>query len=306
VPIKVAATVTTSDREYPKSSTLHCSWASQNCFFATGVETNQVQDALYGVNRITGATLFKHELPAGIYIDNMNFDYLTDTLYSVAFDANTRQARIVGWEGTDGNVTGIWDITADLRGAFVFGGAVTYCSTTKTMFIGLDNGNFADGIFQDRVAVFSLAGVPATRPQLVDDFPLLFPVPSSFRAFCNATAVEALIGVTVQADSEAREKVLVGNVVAAGRDGLFVPLSRADLPTFGQRGERALFLNGMASEFGGQMLIPTYTPFQIGPGTPPVQGFLWTVQPFVAPAPGTSIITPLGYYLAGAAGVPTV
>ena len=33
-----------------------------------------MQDALYGVDRATGAIAYRHELPAGIYIDNLVSD----------------------------------------------------------------------------------------------------------------------------------------------------------------------------------------------------------------------------------------
>lgn len=37
VPTKAVASVTTSDYEYPKIATLHCSYATPSCFFQTGV-----------------------------------------------------------------------------------------------------------------------------------------------------------------------------------------------------------------------------------------------------------------------------
>jgi len=88
-----------------------------------------------------------------------------------------------------------------------------------------------------------------------------------------------------------------------GEEGLFYPIANGDLPTFSQRGETALFLNGMMSEFGGDFLAPAFPPFNRGPGPVPNfnGGFLWswTYDSGVPPR-----ITPLNYYLAGAAGVP--
>lgn len=40
------AAITTGDKEYPKVSTLHCSWHSPLCFFATGVGAEFTQDAV--------------------------------------------------------------------------------------------------------------------------------------------------------------------------------------------------------------------------------------------------------------------
>jgi hypothetical protein len=87
------ATVATRDNEYPKPSTLHVSWGdSPVAFFATGVGAPYTQDALYAINVTTGAVIFKHELPANIYIDNLNYDYLTGRLFSVAFQVRDRGA----------------------------------------------------------------------------------------------------------------------------------------------------------------------------------------------------------------------
>lgn len=70
------AAIRTTDREYVKDGTFHCDWATGgNCFFMTGVDANLVQDAVYGVNRFTGAVTFKHSLPAGIYSDNLVHDW---------------------------------------------------------------------------------------------------------------------------------------------------------------------------------------------------------------------------------------
>lgn len=298
MPIKGAATVITGDREYPKTSTLHCSWATPMCWFATGVESNQVQDSIYGVNRATGATVFIHRSPAGIYYDNLVLDYETDTLYAIAVDFQARTTRVVGWDGATGNITGITDLTGPTRGAFALAGAVSYCTSLKRMFVGLDA---QDGQFSDRVMVVDLAG-GAAGARVDIEFPLVFPVPTGVRAFCNATAVVAIIGNTIQSDSEDRETALVGDIIAAGREGLFVPIAKGDLPTFSQRGQTALFMTGGGSEFGGQYVLPVYPPFN---GQPNIQGYIWNVQPF-APGngPKPEQLTPINYYLAGAAGVP--
>ena len=146
----------------------------------------------------------------------------------------------------------------------------------------------------------------APVPVRVAEYPLFFPVPSTLHSYCNATSFVALVGLTVQADSEDRETVMVGDIQAVNREGLFIPLARANLPTFQARGGIALFLSGAAGEFGGQVLAPLYPLFNRGPGpAPQVEGgLLWVVEPFNPPRPGSSILAPLNYYLAGAAGVP--
>ena len=62
------ASVVTSDREYPKTSTLHVSWAAPVAYFATGVGANFIEDAIYAVNLTTGAVIWKHTLPAGAWM----------------------------------------------------------------------------------------------------------------------------------------------------------------------------------------------------------------------------------------------
>lgn len=188
--------------------------------------------------------MWKHTLPAGIYIDNLAFDWDADRLYSVAFNPTDRSARLVEYEGTSGNVTILMDLTQDIRGGFIFGGAVSVCPSTKKLFIGVD----AQAGFEDYALEIDLKQNP---PRVVAGERLVFPVPSSLRAYCNATALVALLGTTIQSDSEDRETALIGDVLAAGREGLFVPVARGDLPGFTQRGETALFLNGMAAEFQG-------------------------------------------------------
>jgi len=303
VPTKAVASVATSDYEYPKIATLHCSWATPSCYFQTGVGGPYTQDYVYSVSRTTGQTLFKHQIPAGIFVDNMAYDYIHEELWSVAFNpqANPPTAALVSWSPTIGNATSITDISQSLRGGFIFPGAFSMCPSTRRIYVGIDSQN---GGFLDRVAEYD---VSVTPPRLVGEAPLLFPVPSSYRAFCNATSLVALIGTTIQADSEDRETALIGNTIAAGREGLFVPIARGDLPTFQQRNQVPIFLTGMAAEFAGQMLIPFYPVFNRGPGPAPTftGGFLWTVEPF-APGPGPipQALSPLNYYLAGASGVP--
>ena len=56
-----------------------------------------------------------------------------------------------------------------------------------------------------------------------------------------------------------------------------------------------------------QFLIPVDPVFNRGPGPAPVfqGGLLWTAEPFApGPGPGPAALSPLNYYLAGAAGVP--
>jgi len=303
VPTKAVASVTTSDYEYPKIATLHCSYATPSCFFQTGVGGPYTQDYVYAVSRTTGQTIFKHQIPAGIYVDNMAYDYIHEELWSVAFNPNApggATAALVSWSPLIGNATSITDISQSLRGGFIYPGAFSMCPSTRRIYVGIDSAN---GGFLDRVAEYD---VSVTPPRLVGEAPLLFPVPSSYRAFCNATSLVALIGTTVQADSEDRETALIGNTIAAGREGLFVPIARGDLPTFQQRNQVPIFLTGMAAEHQGQMLIPFYPVFNRGPGpAPKVSGFLWTIEPFApGPGPQPQALTPLNYYLAGAAGVP--
>ena len=84
-----------------------------------------------------------------------------------------------------------------------------------------------------------------------------------------------------------------------------MPVVRANLPTLSQRGETPLYLGNLNAAFGGTILIPVFPDFPRGPGpAPPLDiSLLWTVDPG-SRTPGQ--ITPLNYYLAGAAGVPQV
>lgn len=317
-----------------------------------------MQDYIYGVNRATGVTVFKHELPAGLYIDNLSFDWVNEELWAIAFDPNApggATATLASWSPVTGNLTSRTDVSAALRGGFVYGGAFSMCATTRQIYVGIDANQ---GGFNDRAAQFDVSGA---TPRLVGEIPLYFPVPSGFRAVCNASGLIALLANTIQADSEARETMLIGNVVETEqRAGLFIPIARGDLPAFNQNGQVrrasraracpraslrarrspraqlaraarcarrapqpaptargaltrphlsraqvALFLNGMFAEFNGQVLIPVYPPYTRGSRGPP-GGFLWTVSPFVPGPTPPGALTPLNYYLAGAAGVPTV
>ena len=156
-------------------------------------------------------------------------------------------AGLVSWSPTQGNLTSFTDISQYLRGGFVWAGDFTLCASTRRIYIGIDSQ--VPG-FQDRVLVFDASTTP---PSFVAEVGLFFPVPTSMHAFCNATSLVALAATTVQADSFVRETLLIGNVIAAGREGLFLPFAQGDLPTFQQRNEVPLFLNGMMSEFAGQV-----------------------------------------------------
>ena len=255
---------------------------------------------IYGVNRATGETVFKHTLPAGLYIDNLAFDYVHEELWAVAFDPQAQTAALASWSPTTGNLTSRTDISQSLRGGFIFGGAFSICAPTRQIYVGIDSQN---GAFQDRAAQYDVSGA---APRLVGEIPLLFPVPSGFRAICNQTSFVALLANTVQADSDSRQTALIGQVIETQdqRAGLFIPVARGDLPGFNQNGQEALFLNGMFAEFGGQFIIPVYPPYQRGQRGPN-GGFVWTISPFQPGPPQTGTLTPISYFLAGAAGVPT-
>lgn len=292
-PIADMVSVPTNDREYPKTSTLRCSWGSGMCYFATGVGAPYTQDAVYGVDRTAGKVVFKHELPQGIYIDNLLHNWQTDELYSVAFDPQRRTASIVQYDGQTGNFTYVLDISNDVGAGFVFGGAASICAPTNHLYVGVDNQQ-PGGL--DYVLIYDLNG-----KKLLANVPLLYPIPSGMTAFCNATNLVALVANTIQTDTMDRETLLLGDFQAPGREGILIPFARGDLPTFSQRGEIPLFLNGMLSEFGGLFLAPVYPPFNPGPGPAPAVpgGLLWAHE-----FNGPSFISPLNYFLAGAAGVP--
>lgn len=134
--------------------------------------------------------MFKHEVPAGIYLDNLVLDYATDALYSVAFDPQARTAHIVSYDGATGVPTILLDISRDVGAGFVFSGSVTICPGTKSLFVGLDV-LVADGSFADVVLEYDYSGAV---PKLNRVTPLLFPIPSAIHAFCNATSLIAMAG----------------------------------------------------------------------------------------------------------------
>lgn len=105
---------------------------------------------------------------------------------------------------------------------------------------------------------------------------------------------------------EDRETALIGDIVLTdgpNRAGLFVPIAKGDIPNRDARGfQEALFMSGGGAEFGGQMIIPLYAPFN--PGQPFIGGFVWQVQPFAEGPVKPEAVAPINYYLAGAAGVP--
>ena len=170
------------------------------------------------------------------------------------------------------------------------------CAQDGHLFVGVDTEGAGGGMFDDYVLEYDISGA---QPRLVGGKPLLFPVPSSLHAVCG----QSLFGTTIQADAFDREKIMIGDLDFAGREGLFVPQVKQELPTFQQRGDVPLFLGNLNADFGGTVLIPVYPPFQRGPGPAPPMAFsaLWTVTPG-SRQPGT--LTPLNYFLAGAAGVP--
>ena len=252
---------------------------------------------MYAVNRLSGAVTWKHEMPAGIYSDNLVHDYVRNSLYYFAFnaDVNPPTASIVKLNAITGALEYVFDVARDVRG-FVFGGDVTMCAQDGHLFVGVDVAGAGGGQFEDYVLEYDITGA---QPRVLGGKPLLFPVPSTLHAVCGAS----LFGTTIQADAFDREKVLIGDIDFQGREGLFLPVVRGDLPTFTQRGEIPLFLNSLNADFGGTVLIPLFPFFTRGPGPAPPMDFslLWTVEPG-SRAPGT--LSPLNYYLAGAAGVP--
>lgn len=303
-PIKEAAAVITSDFEYPKSGTLHCSWGSTLCYFMTGVQGRGIQDAVYAVDRISGATVWKHTLPEGIYSDNLQYNYVQEALYYFAFnpEAAPITSFIVRLDGGSGNITYITDVSREIRG-FVWGGDVTLCSTTGQFFVGVDvEATENGGGFNDYVVEFDISGAAVA---VVGGKPLNFPVPSGMHAFCNATGLVALLGDTIQSDSFDRETALIGELFNGTDAVIFFPFISGRLPTFSQRGQIPLFLDAQFSEFGGEAIIPMFPPFAIGPGPAPQfeGGLVWTVDLTRRAAPQ---LNPINYYLVGAAGVPGV
>ena len=78
------------------------------------------------------------------------------------------------------------------------------------------------------------------------------------------------------------------------------PRIKGDIPSFSQRGEVPAFLNGLYAFHDGIILAPLYAPYQQGQPIP--FGALWTVT--LTNGGDTQALTPIPYYLAGAAGVP--
>ena len=78
----------------PQVGTLSCLYRSPACYFVTGVGGPFIEDSLYAIDRDTGATLFKHTLPPGVYLDNVVLDWVADELYSVANDPFNRRTSI--------------------------------------------------------------------------------------------------------------------------------------------------------------------------------------------------------------------
>ena len=192
--IRGVASLPTRDREYPKTSTLHCSWGTDICFFATGVGAPYAQDAVIAVDRVTGQQVWRHELPEGIYIDNLQYDYINERLFSIAFRPNGPNgvdASFVEYDSLSGNLTQIIDITRDLRGGFVYGGAVSICPTDRTIFVGVDAGAGLNDFILEYA--YGARGIVPRAGRA-----LLYPITSGVRAFCSNTSLEAIFGVTVQ------------------------------------------------------------------------------------------------------------
>ena len=69
------------------------------------------------------------------------YDYIQERLFSIAFRPNGPngiEASFVEYNALTGNLTQIVDISRDLRGGFVFGGAVSLCPTDQSIFVGVD------------------------------------------------------------------------------------------------------------------------------------------------------------------------
>lgn len=79
-------------------------------------------------------------------------------------------------------------------------------------------------------------------------------------------------------------------------------MARADLPSFNRRGGAApKYFNGAISEFGGVFVLPAYEPFEPG-AFPRPNGLIWNVR--FSQGPVVETLTPINYFLVGAAGVP--
>jgi hypothetical protein len=279
------------------AGTFHCSWNSSACYFATGVGGREVEDSVYGVNRETGIISFKHVAPVGVFFDNLVFDYAHENLYYVSFNSQTRDSFVVKLDAASGNLTYIFAITKDIGTGVIFPGQVSICSELQRLYVGVD----APPELNDFVLEYDVSG---KTPKLIATTPLLFPIPTSTHAFCNATALESLIANTIQVDGFDRETALLGDVVQAGKEGLFFPIANGDLPAFNRRGGAApKYFNGMMAEFAGDFVLPAYEPYEVGPGPfKRPEGLVWNVK--LTGGPAIETLTPLGYFLAGASGVP--
>ena len=152
------------------------SWNNPVAYFATGVGAPYIEDAIYAINVTDGSTIWKHTLPAGLYIDNLVFDYLTERLFSIAFNPNAPggvDARIVEYDAATGNLTEVLDISRELAGGFVYGGAVSICPSSKTIYVGVDapGGDFNDYFVTFDYTTTTIAPRAGER--------LLYPIPSS-------------------------------------------------------------------------------------------------------------------------------
>jgi hypothetical protein len=212
----------------------------------------------------------------------------------------------VSYDGITGNVTIVADLSRDFRNGRLYPGGFSICPTDKTMFIGIDAD---DGEFSDFIAEYEYFS--PNGPRFVGAKPLLFPIPSTIHAVCSNRSLEGIYAVTIQSDSQDRETALVGDVNVFGREGLFVPNVKGDLPVLPNN--QPLYLTGMMTDFLGlvsffflrarkkiqrapkvrarnallshthhtnpltkQVMIPVYSPFQRGEPIP--FGGLWTID----------------------------
>lgn len=289
----------TSDREFPKAGTFHCAWNSSSCYVATGVDGRNVEDAVYSIDRTTGTVNFKHTAPAGVFFDNLVYDWDHDDVYYVTFDTINRQSYIAKLNTNTGNLTYIFEITKDIGVGAIFAGQVSICSQLQELYVGVDSGT-VDAL--DFVLRYDVSGA---TPVLKGLIPLLFPIPTSTFAICNATALEAMYANTIQVDGFDRETALLGDVIQAGKEGLFYPVVQGDLPSFNRRqGLAPQYFNGMVSEFGGEFILPAYEPFEVGPIFKHPAGFIWNIK--FSTGPVVETLTPIDFFLAGASGVPGV
>ena len=240
--------------------------------------------------------LSQHAAPAGIFFDNLVFDWAQEDLYYVTFNDAARTSSIAKVNSNNGNLTYIFDITKDIGAGLIYPGQVSICSTISELYVGVDAQNGED---KDFVLRYDVSGA---NPVLKAKIPLFFPIPTSTFAICNATALDALYANTIQVDGFDRETALLGDVISAGTEGLFYPVVSGDLPSYNRRGGAApKYFNGMIAEFGGEFVLPAYEPYEIGlfphPG-----GLVWNVK--FSQGPVVETLTPIEFFLAGASGVP--